>query len=221
MRSPTLVVMVKEPRAGRVKTRLARGIGRVAATAFYRHATAALLQRLGQQAFTPRPVATPSRGGRNRGAAEWRIVLAVAPDIAAGSAVWPLAFDRVAQGRGDLGQRMQRIMDGLPPGPVVIIGSDCPDLRPHHIRSAFRALGTNDAVLGPASDGGYWLVGLKRFPRVPRAFDNVRWSTEHALADTEANLKGRRIAHLATLDDVDEAADLVRDGGRYSRRVGD
>lgn len=123
------------------------------------------------------------------------------------------------QGGGNLGQRMQRIMDGLPPGPMVIIGSDCPDLRPQHIRSAFRTLGTNGAVLGPASDGGYWLIGLKRFPHVPRAFDGVRWSTEHALADTEANLARLRIAHLAILDDVDEAVDLMRVGSRYARRV--
>ena len=57
---------------------------------------------------------------------------------------------------------IQRILDALPPGPVVIIGSDVPGIRPHHIATAFRALGGSDAVLGPAIDGGYWLIGLKR-----------------------------------------------------------
>ena len=151
MRSPTLVVMVKAPQAGQVKTRLARGIGAVSATAFYRHATLSLLQRLGRNAVTPRPN-TPSSGRRrDRGSEEWRIVLAVAPDGAVGSSYWPRGFARMPQGGGDLGQRMQRIMDGLPPGPMVIIGSDCPDVRAQHIRSAFRTLGTNGAVLGPAA----------------------------------------------------------------------
>ncbi|MGQ0672955.1 MAG: TIGR04282 family arsenosugar biosynthesis glycosyltransferase [Hyphomicrobium sp.] len=198
-----LVVMVKEPHAGRVKTRLARGMGAVAATGFYRHATAALLSRLG---------------------GEWTTLLAVSPDTARSSPAWPRTLARIGQGRGNLGQRMQRIMNRLPPGPVVIIGSDCPEVDAAHIRAAFRALGRHDAVVGPASDGGYWLIGLKRFPRTPDIFRDIRWSSEHALADTLGNLSGQggralRVALLATLDDVDEAADLARTRGTFGRRV--
>src|SRR3546814_16124850 len=87
---------------------------------------------------------------------------------------------------------MDRVMRVLPPGPAVIIGTDIPDIRPRHAAAAFRALGRHDAVFGPAADGGYWLVGLRRRPTIPRAFDGVRWSTEHALADTRANLRPRR-----------------------------
>lgn len=196
--APRLVVMVKEPAAGRVKTRLARGIGVVGATQFYRHVTAAVLSRV-------------MRPG------EWQTILAVAPDAALRSRAWAAHLARLPQGRGDLGQRMQRVMDELPPGPVVIIGSDIPGIRAEHIRAAFRALGNHDAVFGPAPDGGYWLVGLNRFPRVLRPFGGVRWSSAHALGDTERNLCGRSVARVAVLDDVDEAEDWMLQG--QTRRV--
>ena len=114
---------------------------------------------------------------------------------------------------------MQRMMDHMAPGPVVIIGTDVPGLCTAHIREAFRLLGRHDAVFGPASDGGYWLVGLKRRPRVPRPFAGVRWSTPHALADTLINLRGRSIALLAELSDVDTADDFVRSAAVLGRRV--
>ncbi len=111
----------------------------------------------------------------------------------------------MAQGAGDLGQRMHRIFAELPPGDVIVIGSDIPAIEPSHIAQAFHLLGRADAVFGPARDGGYWLVGLKRMPAPPNAFADVRWSGPHALADTLANLDGKTIALAATLSDVDEA----------------
>jgi hypothetical protein len=87
----------------------------------------------------------------------------------------------------------------------MIIGSDIPAIEPSHIAQAFRLLGRADAVFGPATDGGYWLVGLKRTPTALNAFAHVRWSGPHALADTLANLDGKNIALAATLSDVDEA----------------
>ena len=104
---------------------------------------------------------------------------------------------------GDLGQRMRRLFAGLPPGPAIIIGSDIPAIEGEHIAHAFRLLGSNDAVLGPATDGGYWLIGLKRTPSLLAPFAKVRWSSPHALADTLANLKGKSVAFAATLSDVD------------------
>ena len=118
---------------------------------------------------------------------------------------------RIPQGRGDLGDRMGRLMRGMPPGPVCIIGGDIPGIRRAHIARSFAALGGHDAVFGPAPDGGYWLVGLKRAnPLPPTLFHNVRWSSEHALADSIASLPGKRIAQVATLNDVDTAKDLQR-----------
>ncbi|MEP2715452.1 TIGR04282 family arsenosugar biosynthesis glycosyltransferase [Pseudophaeobacter sp.] len=188
--------MVKEPRPGRVKTRLGRGIGRIAATWWFRHQSARLIRRL--------------RDSR------WRIVLAVAPDLAVSSRVWPHDIARHPQGQGDLGQRMARMLRraGAAPGrvnqgPVCLIGADIPGVTRAHIARAFAALGCHDAVFGPACDGGYWLVGCKHPRTLPHGlFRNVRWSSEHALADTLRSLPGFRIALTDTLRDVDTAADL-------------
>lgn len=187
-----LVVFAKEARVGRVKSRLAADIGRVPAWAFARRNTGRVLRRL---------------AGRGR----WRAWLAVTPDSAAARPVWPPGWVVIGQGPGDLGARMARAMESLPPGPVVIVGTDVPGVRRRHIEQAFRLLGSHDAVFGPAADGGYWLVGLRRRPRVPHLFAGVRWSTAHALADTRANLPaGARVALLDELEDVDDAAALAR-----------
>ena len=77
----------------------------------------------------------------------------------------------------------------------------------------------HDVVLGPASDGGYWLVGLKRFPRAANVFANVRWSTADALADTRANLIGRRTALLRIYDDIDTGDDLAAQRALIGRRI--
>ncbi len=195
-----LVIMAKVPVAGRVKTRLGRKIGVATATRFARHATAAVLAHMGQRAA-------------------WRTTVAVTPDSGVAWRVWPRDVARVPQGHGDLGQRMQRIMDHAAPGPVVIIGTDVPGIRAAHIRAAFRLLGQHDAVFGPATDGGYWLVGLRRRPCVPRIFAAVRWSSPHALADSLANLRGRPVGRVATLPDVDTAADLARSAALAGRRI--
>ncbi len=188
-RRPTLVVMVKEPRAGRVKTRLGRDIGMVPAAWWFRHQVWRLLRRVDD----PR----------------WRSVLAVAPDGAVASRTFPAHLPRIPQGHGDLGARMARVFRSLPPGPVCIVGGDVPGIDPGHIARAFRALAPVDAVFGPAADGGYWLVGLKRTGVVPAGlFESVRWSSEHALADSAATLPGARIAYVDRLRDVDGAADL-------------
>lgn len=195
-----LVIMAKVPRAGQVKTRLASEIGSIRAAWFYRHTAAAVLARLA-------------------GSRAWETVLAVAPDSGVSDAFWPPAIRRIAQGSGDLGQRMQRAMRCQPPGPVVVIGTDIPAIRPSFIAAAFRALGKNDAVLGPAADGGYWLVGQKRRPRHVEMFGSVRWSSPNALNDTLRNLRGRRIAFVATLSDVDVDEDLHRVAGWCGRRI--
>jgi rSAM/selenodomain-associated transferase 1 len=188
-----LVVFVRAPRIGQVKTRLARDIGAVGAWRFYRR----MLYN------TLRPLIRDRR---------WLPWLAVTPESAVfEKRIWPRDCLLINQSEGDLGQRMARVARALPAGPVVIIGADVPGIRPRHIAAAFKALGRHDAVFGPAKDGGYWLVGLKRRPRFLDPFADVRWSTEHALTDTLANLKGAD-SHmlLETLEDVD-------DGSAYRR----
>lgn len=195
-----LVIMAKVPVAGAVKTRLARETRVVRATSFYRHAAAALVGRLARQPF-------------------WQTIIAVTPDAAVRSRVWPASLARMTQGSGDLGRRMQRPMRILPPGPVCVIGTDVPDIEVAHVRRAFRLLGRSDVVFGPAEDGGYWLVGMRRRPHVIDPYRRVRWSTCHALADTTRNLTGYRVARTATLADVDTARDLARVASRFGRRV--
>lgn len=186
-----LVIMAKTPHLGRVKRRLGREIGDVAAIRFYRNCLSHTALRLARD---PR----------------WRTILAVAPDRDVAARFWPLRgrLVRLPQGEGDLGRRMRRLFARLPPGPTIIVGSDIPAIRPAHVADAFRRLGRADVVLGPAPDGGYWLIGLSRTPRVLTPFAGVRWSGPHALADTLANLKGKRVALAAMLGDVDTAEDL-------------
>ncbi|WP_120634091.1 TIGR04282 family arsenosugar biosynthesis glycosyltransferase [Ruegeria sp. EL01] len=186
----TLIIMIKEPRPGRVKTRLGRDIGMVGAAWWFRHQTRSLIRRLRD----PR----------------WQIVLAVSPDKEGLiSRVWPADLTRAAQGCGDLGARMGRLLRAAPKGPVCLIGADIPGITRGHIARAFGALGRSQMVFGPAPDGGYWLVGAQRYGALPPGlFDSVRWSTEHALADTLTSVSGRRIALLDHLHDVDTVADL-------------
>lgn len=194
---PVLIIMVKEPRPGRVKTRLGRDIGNIAATWWFRHQSARLIRRLRD----PR----------------WRIVLATAPDRAVSSRIWPGDIARQPQGQGDLGQRMKSMLRqaGAAPGQcnqgrICLIGADIPGITRAHIARAFAMLGSHDAVFGPAPDGGYWLVGVKHPARLPQSlFQNVRWSSEHALADTLRGLPGYRIALTDQLRDVDTGADLT------------
>lgn len=180
--------MIKEPRPGRVKTRLGRGLGMTRAAWWYRHQTTRLLRRLED----PR----------------WTILLAVSPDREGLlSRIWPARFARIPQGKGDLGRRMARALSATA-GPSVLIGSDIPGIYPGHIAHAFRALGQAPSVIGPASDGGYWLVGL-RHPGLASShlFRNVRWSRAETLADTLPSMP-RPVALIDTLSDVDEVADL-------------
>ena len=186
----TLVIMLKEPRPGRVKTRLGRDIGMIAAAWWFRHQTRSLIRRLRD----PR----------------WQIVLAVSPDcIGLTSRIWPSDLPRAAQGRGDLGDRMRRLLRCMPKGPVCLIGADIPGISRPHIARAFEALGHSQLVFGPALDGGYWLVGAQRYGALPcRIFHDVRWSTEHALSDTLASVPDCNVTLLGHLRDVDTVADL-------------
>jgi rSAM/selenodomain-associated transferase 1 len=184
----TIVVFARAPRLGTVKRRLAAVIGARAALRFHRQV---LLQLV-------RGLAVDSR---------FRTIVAITPDCA--DLRLPARVARLPQGPGDVGKRMHRVFRRFRRGRVAIIGTDIPQASAVDVAAAFQALGRADAVFGPATDGGYWLVGLG--PQRPaRPFANVRWSTENALADTLANFADKRIAQLRTLSDVDTAADWQR-----------
>jgi rSAM/selenodomain-associated transferase 1 len=191
-----VIVFARAPRLGAVKRRLAREIGARAALRFH----LATLTRL------TRALAADRR---------YRTVLAITPDRA--RLRMPMRVARIPQGSGHLGIRMHRAFRRFPRSRIALIGSDIPDAGPADVRAAFRALGNAQAAFGPAVDGGYWLVALS--PRRPaRPFAAVRWSSEHALADTLANFVGRRVAMLRTLRDVDTADDLRRLSAQENRR---
>ena len=106
---------------------------------------------------------------------------------------------------------MARAFEALPPGPAVLVGIDIPALHTRHIAAAFRALGRAEIVFGPASDGGYWLIGLSRAGRALDPFSGVRWSSPHTLADSLAILPSDvRLAMVATLEDIDDGPAFAR-----------
>ena len=190
-----LFIFARAPVPGQVKTRLARGIGAAAALDFYRTTLFGVVARL-----------------RGHG---WDLALAVTPDEAAAKdSLWPEGVARTGQGEGDLGQRMARVLaQAHPASPALIVGADIPALDAPHIARALAALARNDLVLGPARDGGYWLIGA-RVPPPAALFDGVRWSGPDALADTRRNAAGLAVALADELEDVDDESDWRRLYGR-------
>ena len=195
---PTLAVFAKEPVPGRVKTRLAAAIGAARAADVYRDLTADTLAH-----------AVAARDAGIVGAIElWCAPDADAPYFRQVAAT--ACAQRRTQAGDDLGARMTHaIADALTRCPrVLLIGTDCPVLDAPLLAAAADLLADFDAVLGPAEDGGYVLVGGTR----PLPFHDVRWSTPHALADTMAGFAdaGIRFATTPALWDVDDPADLAR-----------
>lgn len=180
----TVVVFARTPRRGAVKRRLAAAVGDAAALRFHRLTLCALVRRLARDS-------------------RWRTVLAATP----GPYRWPRFVPRIRQAGGDLGARMAHAIAAMPQGPVLLVGSDIPGIRSAHIARAFRALAAVDVVFGPARDGGYWLIGVRDRRLLAHLFDDVRWSTREALADTIANLPvGCTHVLVEILSDVDDEA---------------
>ena len=188
-----LVIFARAPEAGRVKRRLGTEIGMMEAARFYRRLLDAQIKRMMRD---PR----------------WTVWLFVTPDTALSHPAWHLVpvSRRKPQRHGDLGRRMKLPFATLPPGPVVLVGSDIPAMRASHIARAFALLARHDLVFGPARDGGFWLIGARRVRPLPHSlFAEVRWSTATALTDTLASLPDHLTVALAdTLDDVDDAEAL-------------
>jgi len=184
---PLVIVFARAPRLGTVKTRLAAGVGERRALRFHSETLAATLRKL-------------------RGDRRFAVCLAAVPTGARGP--WRQHAVRMDQARGDLGVRMDRAFRAHPRRRVALVGCDIPALSADEIASILHALCGVDAVFGPATDGGYWLVAMgARRPATP--FANVRWSSEHALADTLVNFAHRRIRYAQTLADVDQVEDLT------------
>lgn len=197
MKRTALSVMVKAPLPGQVKTRLAATIGDDAALAAYRAMAATVLAAADASGL---PVT---------------VSYAPAEHLAPVAELCGPGRRYAAQAEGDLGARMAGALatafaDGAEA--ALLVGSDLPLLTADLLRQAARELEANQAVLGPAEDGGYYLIGFTREGYAPEIFYDMPWSTPTVAATTLARLAeaGRSVALLPRLADCDAAADLFR-----------
>jgi rSAM/selenodomain-associated transferase 1 len=188
-----IAVLAKAPIAGLAKTRLAPALGARGAAALAErmldHAVAqAVAAALGPVTVWAAPDTTHPAFARLQ--RQHAVALAV-------------------QGGGDIGQRMAAVFTAQG-GPLLLMGSDLPGLDAAVLQQAAAALADHDAVLVPALDGGYGLIGLHR--PAPHLFEGLAWSTPSVLAQTRQRLAaaGLRHAELPALADIDEPADLAR-----------
>lgn len=190
-----IVVFAKAPLAGFAKTRLIPALGAAGAAALARR----MLHHALEQALAT-------------GVQAVELCMSPAPGEPAWQGVaLPPAIDCTAQGEGDLGERMSRALVqalALQQGPVLLIGTDCPALSAGHIAEADRQLAQHDAVLIPAADGGYVLLGLR--VHCPGLFTNMAWSTATVASQTLARMAslGLKVWQGPVLHDIDEPADL-------------
>ena len=190
MRKPRacLVIMAKEPLPGKVKTRLAREVGSTVATWWFRHQLKKTIRTLND----PR----------------WDIIVSLSPDIFVKRRnFWSPEINCIPQGRGNLGQKMRNILKLFANRPICIIGGDIPGITRLEISEAFKKLASRKFVIGPAEDGGFWLIGHQG--RAPaKLFDGVRWSSPWAYLDTIQTFEDRSFSCISKLRDVDCLLDL-------------
>ena len=189
MNNNLIIVFVRSPELGKVKTRLARSIGDQSALNIYKillKHTAAVLRDLSFD----KVVYFSEKIDNND---FWENSL----------------FEKKLQKGVDLGERMHHAFDtAFNKGykKVLIIGSDLFDLTSSLITSAFEALETYDISIGPSLDGGYYLLGMKKLQ--PEVFKNKKWGTDSVLENTLQDLKKQKIKLLKALNDIDTLEDL-------------
>ena len=188
MNTVRLVLFTRYPVPGSAKTRLIPALGADGAAAVHMQLTERTVEILKQ---ISQPIEIQYSGGDANTIARW-----LGSDLS-----------YVPQVEGDLTSRLLAAMD---PAPVIFLGSDTPDLSAHHVNAAIYALQKSDVVIGPADDGGYYLIGLAK--PYPFLFQNMRWSTEHVMPDTLDRLRQHDIGFelLETLHDCDRPEDLER-----------
>lgn len=191
-----LILFTRYPEPGKTKTRLIPALGAEGAATLQRQMTEQKLAEVNQiQAFYPLSVEVHFAGGNEQLMQEWL-----------GSS---LVYRR--QSEGDIGDRMAsafQLSFAAGMNAVVVIGTDCPDLNAPLMAEAFQLLRQHDLVLGPALDGGYYLIGLRRL--IPELFTGIPWSTAEVLQQTITIAKrlGLTVAKLPLLSDIDRPEDL-------------
>ncbi len=190
-----VIIFIRNPQLGKVKTRLAATVGDERALDVYRK------------------LLTITREAALGAQCDRYLFYAEHPDQ---KDDWDTVFFKKREQKGrELGERMLNAfveVFGLGAKRAVIIGSDCPEMRAGIIDDAFSALETADVVIGPATDGGYYLLGMKKI--VPELFHDKQWSTSTVLSSTlsDAERLGLRVHLLPPLSDLDDEADLIRSG---------
>lgn len=193
-----LLIFIKNPQLGHVKTRLAKDLGDEKALEIYHR------------------LLTHTRETAQAVDVDRRLYYSSFVDEKDG---WSgTDFNKYLQEGEDLGQRMSNgfrraFFDGA--RKAIIIGSDCAQITPEHLQEALEALDGRDMVAGPANDGGYYLLGMKRY--IPELFRNIEWSTETVLADTMAIARGmnlsvkvlEKLVDVDTVEDWEQVKDLI------------
>lgn len=189
-----LILFTRYPLPGHSKTRLIPALGSQGAAALQRQLTEATLAQ------------AESCCGR-QGA---RLEIHFHGASHAAMTAWLGKGHFVPQVAGDLGQRLAAALErAFHRGhrQVLVIGADCPGLSAKLLHQAFAALGEHDLVLGPAMDGGYYLIGLRQTR--PELFTHIPWGSDQVLAHTVARAQGLTIHFLPRLHDIDRPDDLV------------
>lgn len=188
-KSYLLIIFTRNPEFGKVKTRLAAGIGEEAALRLYQillQHTFEVTKDLNCNKAVYYSEAIPENDLWERG-----------------------NFQKKHQQGKDLGQRMENAFkNAFSEGysKAVIIGSDLYDLQEEDLKKAFLALDKNDVVIGPAQDGGYYLLGMKKLNSA--VFQNKKWSTSEVLKETLEDLKNEKVCLLEIRNDIDTLEDL-------------
>ncbi|MCC3428325.1 MAG: TIGR04282 family arsenosugar biosynthesis glycosyltransferase [Microcoleus sp. PH2017_29_MFU_D_A] len=198
MISEKLIVFTRYPEAGKAKTRLIPVLGKTGAANLHRlMAQKAIARALSLQNSRRLSVEIHHTSGSQQQMQDW------------------LGTDIIYQNQidGDLGAKMtaafqKSFNSGV--DKAAIIGTDCPDLKAEIMAQAFDKLSQHDLVLGPATDGGYYLIGLRR--SIPELFSGIKWGTSEVFSSTQAIAQNLdlNIAYLPTLADIDLPEDLLR-----------
>lgn len=189
---PALIIFARRPVEGKVKTRLAKTIGSSEALSVYRQ----LLN------YTHSVLLTVDAD---------RFVY-YSDEIDEKDHWLNRHYFKRLQAEGDLGDKMKQAFDELFQmgyQKVIILGTDCPELESQHIQNAIIELDEKDVVIGPAKDGGYYLLGKKKM--IANLFGNKLWSTDQVFNQTLSDLERLNISYslLSTLTDIDEEADWL------------
>ncbi len=192
MTTDLLIIFVKNPELGKVKTRLAATIGNERALDIYKQ----LLKKTHAITYS----------------LNCDKIIYYTPEIVTDDLWNDGNYQKGKQSEGDLGDRMLAAFSSAFKNnyqQVCIIGSDCYELKTEHISNAFNLLNYHDVVVGPSSDGGYYLLGMKKLHH--SLFRNTPWSTDQVLPTTLTTIRERQLSFslLNTLRDIDREEDLV------------